>query len=76
MAPLSPPGMVRGKDDLGELPVPFGGVDYPDIAFVGGKVIIKYAKRLKNPEMGMGTPMHILPIDWLYQDGSATHDRQ
>ena len=67
-APLSPPGMVRGEKDLGELPVPFGNVDYPDIVFAGNKVFIKYAKGFKNPQFGMGTPMHIIPIDWLYED--------
>ena len=68
IAPLSEPQMARADKDLGELPIPFGGVDYPDITFAGDKVLIKYAKKLKNPAMGMGAPMHILPIDWLYQD--------
>jgi len=67
-APLDPPGMVRAERDLGELPVPFGNVHYPDIVFVGDKVLIKYAKSFKNPSFGMGTPMHIIPIDWLYED--------
>lgn len=68
VAPLSPPGMVRAEKDLGELPIPFGAVDYPDVIFVGDKVFIKYAKSFKNPSFGMGTPMHIIPIDWLYED--------
>ena len=67
-ASLSPPGMVRAEKDLGELPIPFGNVDYPDIIFVGDKVLIKYAKAFKNPPFGMGTPMHIIPLDWLYED--------
>jgi len=68
LAALSPPGMVRAEKDLGELPVPFGNVHYPDIVFVGDKVFIKYAKSFKNPSFGMGTPMHIIPLNWLYQD--------
>ena len=68
VARLSPPGMVRAERDLGRLPLPIGFVHYPDITFLDDKVLIKYAKSFKNPSVGMGTPMHIIPIDWLYKD--------
>ena len=60
--------MVRGADDLGELPLPFGNVHYPDITIAGDKVLIRYNKSLVNPQMNMGTPMHIIPLDWFYRD--------
>jgi len=66
-ATLSLPGMVRARKDLGELPFPFGTVHYPDITFFRDKVLIKYAKRFRNPELSVGTLLHILPIDWLYE---------
>ena len=59
--------MVRARKDLGELPFPFGTVHYPDITFFRDKVLIKYAKRFRNPELSVGTLLHILPIDWLYE---------
>ncbi|MFH0963890.1 MAG: sialidase family protein [Planctomycetota bacterium] len=68
IAPLSEPAMVRAEKDLGELPMPFGAVDYPDIAFAGDKVLIKYGKNFKKPEVGLGGQLVIAPIDWLYRD--------
>lgn len=67
-APLSPPGMVRGDKDLGELPIPFGNVSYPDIVFTGDHVIVKYMKAFTNPSFHMDTVMQILPLDWFYED--------
>lgn len=66
-AKLSEPGMVRGNKDLGKLPIPFGNVSYPDITVAGDEVFIKYHKSLVNPKMGLGTPMHIIPIKWFYE---------
>ena len=68
IAALSEPQMMRADKDLGELPMPFGIVDYPDITFADDRVLIKYYKRFRKPDFGMGTPMYILPIAWLYED--------
>jgi len=68
IAPLSPPGFVRADKDLGQLPLPVGRVDYPDITFAGDKVLVKYSKRMKNPSVKMGTRIRILPLDWFYKD--------
>jgi len=67
IAALSPPGFVRGDDDMGQLPLPIGNVSYPDITFAGDKVLVKYSKYMKSPMVGMGTRLRILPLDWFYE---------
>jgi len=66
MAPLSPPGFVRADRDLGRLPVPIGFVDYADLTFLGDRVLVKYAKKLKNPPLAMPTRIRFLPLGWFY----------
>ena len=66
MAPLSPPGFVRADRDLGQLPLPIGFVDYPDITFLGERVLVKYAKKLKNPPLGTSVRIRTFPLDWFY----------
>ena len=68
IAPLSPPRNVVADKDLGELPVPMGNIHYADIAFVGDRVLVKYAKGFINPKLNMGTVMQILSLDWFYED--------
>ena len=67
MAPLSPPGMTRAKDDVGEVTM-IGHVHYADIYFAGDKVIIKYEKFFDFPRFHMGSRMQIHPLDWLYEE--------
>ena len=67
IAKLSPPGMVRGEKDLGALPMPFGNVSYPDVAFDGEMVLVKYPKKLVNPDVSLGTKLRLLPLDWFYE---------
>jgi hypothetical protein len=67
LAPLSVPGMVRADKDLGELPVGFGLVHYPDIVFVGDRVIVKYARKILKPPIEMGCRLQNLPLDWFYE---------
>jgi len=68
IAPASAPGPVRADKDLGELPVPFGAVSYPDVVFVEDTVIVKYYKTYNNPPFPVGLIMQILPLDWFYED--------
>ena len=68
IARLTTPGMVRGDKDLGQLPIPFGNVSYPDVVFMGDHVIVKYMNAFTNPSFRMGTVMQILPLDWFYED--------
>ena len=67
-AETSAPQMMRADRDLGKLPVPIGFVDYPDITITGDRVLIKYSKKMKNPDFDMGTRIRILPLDWFYED--------
>jgi len=69
LAPVSEPQMARADKDLGELPIPFGNVDYADITFAGDRVLIKYHKKFTNPPgLSFGTPLRIEPLDWVYED--------
>lgn len=60
------PGMVRGRDDLGELPRAFGTVSYPDVYFHGDTVLVKYSKRLLGLEYSR-VMLRILPVSWFYE---------
>ncbi|MFH0965826.1 MAG: sialidase family protein [Planctomycetota bacterium] len=68
VAPLSEPAMVRADDDVGELPMPFGNVSYPDVAFVGSNVFVRYLKDIINPDLPRSMKLRILPLDWFYGD--------
>ena len=67
IAPLSAPSPIRADKELGELPVPFGNVSYPDVVFLEDTVIVKYYKTYYNPPFPVGIIMQILPLDWFYE---------
>ena len=66
IAPLSEPAMTRADKDVGELPIPFGTVSYPDVIFAGENVLVKYHKRYINPEMSVGVKLMSKPLEWFY----------
>ena len=65
-APLCEPGMARADKELGELPMPFALVSYPDVAFVGNDVLVKYLKDWVNPNVDRKMKLRVLPLDWFY----------
>ena len=66
VAPLSEPAMARADKDVGELPMPFGIVSYPDVAFVGKNVLVRYLKNYVNPDLPRTMKLRTLPLDWFY----------
>ncbi|MFH0965839.1 MAG: exo-alpha-sialidase [Planctomycetota bacterium] len=66
VAPLSEPQMARAEQDLGELPLGFAAVSYPDVVFWKDRVLVKYDKAFKNPPLSMGSKLRSLPLSWFF----------
>ncbi|MBG87538.1 MAG: hypothetical protein CMO80_11645 [Verrucomicrobiales bacterium] len=66
MAKLDEPAMTRADKELGELPMPFGYLSYPDITVHGGQVLVHYYMTFVRPSMSAGGRLFIRPLDWFY----------
>lgn len=66
LAELAEPGMTRVDKQVGELPMPFGTVSYPDITIHGDQVLVQYYMTFLNPSMSAGGRLHIRSLGWYY----------
>gem|GEM_PF-5657123 len=66
-AAVTEPQLTRAAAELGELPVPFGNVHYPDVTFFKDRVLVKYVKSYVKPKLDQGARLQDLPLDWFYE---------
>ena len=60
--PQREPGMARAIDFVGEIPGDWGHLDYPNIGFLGDRVVVSWNSTVSGPRL------LIAPASWFYQN--------
>lgn len=68
----APVGHFRPPDWLGKMPDTYGNLDYPNITFADGHVLITYDFNPHHPPAAIWT-IRGLPVDWFYKDTTGLH---